>query len=151
MVKVTQSTSRNAVIGITIDKYKLKSEANRLLNASAVWLSVKQLAKFNWNDIPTFWRNIVAVFNTVMASLEVARAELLKGQPEGTLISGAMLAQAAVEIIDDAITFTGVIGKLVEAVDGPVLRLLINVVLGDRHGVNWIEEAWGILGLNQTA
>lgn len=151
MGTMTQSKSRNAVIGVTIDKYKLKSEANRLLNASAVWLSVKQLAKFSWADVPNFWRNVVAVVNAVIAAVEIAKAELLKGQPEGTVITGALAAQVAVDILDEAITFTGGVGKLIEMIDSPALKLLINICIGDRHGVDWIEEAWGILGLSQTA
>lgn len=151
MAKMMQSTNRNAVIGITIDKYKLKAEANRLLGASSVYAAVKALSTFSWSDVPNFWRNVVALVNAIISAVEIAKAELLKGQPEGTVISGALAAQVAVDLLDEAITFTGVAGKLIELIDGPALKLLVNVVLGDRHGINWIEEAWGILGIRQTA
>jgi len=50
-----------------------------------------------------------------------------------------------------AITFTGPVGRLVELVDAPFLKLLVNMVLGDRHGIIWVEEARAILGMKQAA
>ncbi len=61
-----------------------------------------------------------------------------------------MAAAVAVDILDDAITFTGPVGRLVEMVDAPFLKLLVNMVLGDRHGIIWVEEARSILGMRQT-
>ena len=61
-----------------------------------------------------------------------------------------MAAAVAVDIFDDAITFTGPVGRLVELVDAPFLKLLVNTILGDRHGIIWVEEARSILALRQS-
>lgn len=142
--------TKNAVIGVTIDKEKLKAAAEGYLNASAVYGAVKSLATFSLGNLGEFWRNIVAMVMAVIASVELARAKLVEGQPEGTKISGVLAAEAAISILDEAITFTGIAGKLLEVIDGPVLKLLVNIVLGPRHGINWIDEAWDILGLREN-
>ncbi len=33
----------------------------------------------------------------------------------------------------------------------PFLKLLVNMVLGDRHGIIWVEEARSILGMKEAA
>ncbi len=142
-----QSKQRNALIGAQIDKEILKTAATTYLNASAVYAALKQLATFSMGNLGDFWRNIVSLVLAVISSVELARVELVKGQPEGTKISGALAAEAAISILDEAITFTGIAGKLLEVIDAPILKLLINIVLGNRHGVNWVDEAWEILGL----
>ena len=143
-----KAVTKNAVIGVTVDKEKLKEATNRYLNASAVYAAIKGVTKFSWSNIADFWRNIVALVNAVISAVELAKAELLKGQPEGTKISGSLAAGVAIDILDDSITFTGVAGKLIERVDGPFLKLLVNCTLGERHGIDWIAEAWEILGLD---
>jgi hypothetical protein len=61
------------------------------------------------------------------------------------------VAGLAVDILNDAITFTGPVGRLVEMFDAPFLKLPVNLVLRDRHGISWVSEAWSVLGLQQEA
>lgn len=145
-----KAVQKNAVIGVSIDKEKLREAADRYLSASSVFSAVKSLATFSWNDVPSFWRNIVGLVNVVISAVEVAKAELLDGQPEGTKISGAIACQVAVDILDQSITFTGAVGRLIEVVDGVILKLLVNLVLGERHSVDWITQAFEILGLKEN-
>lgn len=128
------------IFGTEIDKTALRAAADEYLNASAIYLAAKALAKFNFNDLAASWRNVVSLVNAVIAGVELAKAKF-----EG--VPGKAAAAVAVDILDDAITFTGPAGRLVELVDGPVLKLLVNVVLGDRHGKNWLDLAWVILGI----
>ncbi len=139
-----------AAVAIVIDKTKLREAANRYLNASAVYLALKPLSRFSWENLADLWRTIQALVETVIASVELAKAELLKGQPAGAKISAALAATTAVDILDDVVTFTGISGKLLEMVDAPFLKLLINLILGDRHGVNWTADARVILGLKSA-
>jgi len=110
------------------------------LNASAVYAALTAVNKFNFNDLPTFWRNVVSLVNAVISAVELAKSEF-EGVPE------PMAAAVAVDILDDAITFTGRVGRLVEMVDAPFLKLLVNTVLGDRQGIIWTKEARSMLGL----
>lgn len=142
-----KAMQKNAIIGITIDKDKLKEAATEYLNASAVYDALKGLSTFSMSNLGDFWRNISALVLAVVSAIEIAKIKLVEGQPEGTKISGALAAETAINILDDAMTFTGIAGKLLEMVDGPVLKLLVNIVLGDRHGIDWIGEAYEILGL----
>ena len=145
-----KAVQKNAVIGVIINKERLKEEANNYLDASAVYRAIAAMATFSLSNLGDFWRNIQALVLGVIASVELARAKLVEGQPEGTKISGALAAEVAISILDEAITFTGIAGKLLEVIDGPVLKLLVNLVLGDRHGINWLDEAWDILGLREN-
>ena len=139
-----------AAMAIAIDKTRLREAADHYLNASAVYLALKPLSRFSWDNLPELWRTIQALVETVIASVELAKAELLKGQPAGTKISAALAATTAVDILDDVVTFTGISGKLLEMVDAPFLKLLINLILGNHHGVNWVAEARVILGLKSA-
>lgn len=142
-----KAVQKNAVIGVTIDKAKLRDATDKYLNASAVYTAIKGLAKFNLSNLGDYWLNIVALVNAVISAVEIAKAELVKGQPDGTKISGALAATVAIDILDECISFTGVAGKILEMIDGAILKLLVNIVLGDRHSANWLDEAFGILGL----
>lgn len=149
-MKPKQKETARAALAITINQDKLRGAADRYLNASAVYAALLPLATFSWANLPDFWRTIQALVETVIASVELAKAELLKGQPEGTSVSATLAANVAVDILDDAVTFTGITGRLLDMVDGPFLKLLIHMVLGDRHGANWIEDAYRILGLRRA-
>jgi len=87
---------------------------------------------------------VVSLVNAVISAVELAKSEF-----EG--VSGSMAAAVAVDILDDTITFTGHVGRLVDLVDTPFLKLVVNMVLGDRHGIIWVEEARSILGRKQVA
>ena len=139
-----------AALAITIDQTKLREAADRYLNASAVYLALKPLSRFSWENLPELWRTVQSLIETVIASVELAKAELLKGQPTGTRISAALAASTAVDILDNVVTFTGISGRLLEMVDAPFLKLLVNLILGNRHGVNWVAEARVILGLKSA-
>ena len=102
------------------------------------------VSRFNFDDLSIFWRKVVSLVNAVISAVELAKSAF-----EG--VPGSVAAAVAVDILDDAITFTGPVGRLVELVNAPFLKLLVNIVLGDRHGQSWLEEAWLILGLKQAA
>ena len=140
MKKALISQTPKAAIGIKVDKAKLRAAADRYLNASAVYAALLAVSRFKFNDLPTFWRNVVSLVNAVISAVELAKSEF-----EG--VPGQMAASVAVDILDDAITFTGPVGSLVEIVDAPFLKLLVNMVLGDRHGIIWTKEARSMLGL----
>ena len=123
---------------------QLRQAIDKYPSNSVVYAILLAVSKFIFNDLATFWRNVVSLVNAVISAVERTKSEF-----EG--IPGLMAAAVAVDILDDAITFTGPVGRLVELVDAPLLKLLVNMVLGDRHGIIWVEEARSILGLKQAA
>ena len=142
----TKEDKGNPFIGIEVSKNELKAKVAELLGASLVYAAAKDIPKFAWTEAPAFWAAIVRLVEAVIAAVEIAKTNLAKAAGTGK-ISGALAASVAIDILDETITFTGVVGKLVEAVDGPALKLIVNIVLGDRHGVDWLAEAYEVLGL----
>ena len=127
-----------------MDEAKLRAAADKSLNASAVYTALLAVSKYNFDDLATFWRNVVSLVNAVISAVELAKSEFES-------VPGPMAASVVVDVLDDAITFTGPVGRLVELVDAPFLKLLVNMVLGDRHGIIWVEEARLILGMMHAA
>jgi len=111
----TANQTPKTAIGIKVDKAQLRAAADRYLNACAVYAALLAVSKFNFNDLAIFWRNVVSLVNAVIAAVELAKSGF-----EG--VPGTMAAFVAVDILDDAITFTGPVGRLVKLVDAPFLK-----------------------------
>ncbi len=58
-----------------MDKAKLRAAADKYLNASAIYAALLAVSKFNFNDLVTFWRNVVSLVNAVVSAVELVKSE----------------------------------------------------------------------------
>lgn len=139
-----------AIIAVQVDKAKFLAEVRELLDISPVVANIKQLAQLRFPGclslpmLAVTWRIIYSAFLTVIAAVEIVKSKHLDADGH---FDSVIALQTAVALLDEMITFSGVVGKLLDMVDGQILNLLVVFVLGDRHGIDWTSEAKNILGL----
>lgn len=150
-VTAVNSSPKNGILTVEVNKDVFMQECEYLLNISPVYNEAKKLSKFSFYDMHNYWVKIKDVVELVISSIEVSKSNILSSYPEGTKFSRTIALETAVGILDKTITFSGVVGRLLDAVDGPLLKLLVNIVLGDRSGVNWLADAFAILGVVKTS
>lgn len=138
------------VISVEVDKQAFKNSCLSILDISPVWAITKSLPKLSLNELPVYYEKIVEIIDLITASVEVSKTEILKNYPEGTKFSAQIALETAVKIFDDTVKFTGFVGRILDACDQAIIKLLINVVFKKYTGVNWVADAISILKLVVT-
>lgn len=130
---------------VTIDREALKRDAERLLKGSPLWTRIQGGLVLNVHEVAASAVCLGELIQAVVASVEVVKtnAATITGKP----VSGDMALDLALELLDDAVKFGGPFGRVLEAVDRPVMHFLIEVGLAAWRGKDWLLVARSILAL----
>ena len=147
IIDVSGIKTKNGIFGVEVDKDQFKASVYQILNLSPVWETIKLFPKFSVREIPNYAKLVVQVGTLAISAVELAKVEVLKQYPEGTKFSAQLALETAATILDESIEFTGIVGRLLDVADGAILKLIVNIIFGNRGGINWVSEAISILKL----
>ena len=147
IIDVSGIKTKNGIFGVEVDKDQFKASVYQILNLSPVWETIKLFPKFSVREIPNYAKLVVQVGTLAISAVELAKVEVLKQYPEGTKFSAQLALETAATILDESIEFTGIVGRLLDIADGAILKLIVNIIFGNRGGINWVSEAISILKL----
>jgi hypothetical protein len=94
---------------------------------------------------------IADLVRCIIAAVQVVKMNVVKMEdPDGSkglIFDNTVALDAAVDMLDEAVTFTGWLGAVVERYDATLLKTLIEVGLAAYRGTAWLPIAMQILGI----
>lgn len=136
---------------VTVDTALLKKEAQELLIGSPLWVQIQGGLVLNLHEVGASAHSLGDLVQNVIASVEVVKANIVKEQdPDGSLglkFDGHLAFDCAVDLLHDAVRFGGVFGPILNAIDEPILKFIVEVGVAAWRGKDWLAVAKTLLAL----
>lgn len=139
------------ILAVTLDKAALKAEAEALLKGSPLWAQIQGGITLNIRHPEQVFGVLGELVTNVCASVEVVKKNFIAAHdPDGVLglkFDGKLAFEIALEILDEAIKFEGLLGPAVEMLDRPILKIAIECGIAAWRGKDWLATAKLLLAL----
>jgi hypothetical protein len=155
-LNVTGTTPAPSPIIVTINKAQFEAAVQQYLDLSPVKAELTVVKSLAWPKCcvpPALWTTMADLEQLIAISAsacELAKVAILKQYDPsnllGSKVDNEIVVAVAVNIVGAAITFTGVLGFLVEQVKEELLRMLISMWV-DQKPTDWLVIAEEILGI----
>ena len=155
-LNATGATPTPSPIIVTINKDQFEAAVQQYLNLSPVKAELTVIKSLAWPKCcvpPALWTTMADLEQLIAitaSACEMAKVAILKQYDPnnmlGSKVDNEIVIAVAVNIVGNSITFSGVLGFLVEQVKEELLRMLISIWV-DQQPANWIAIAEKILGI----
>lgn len=130
-----------------VDKLAFQKNVETILHGTTLWDMYQTGISIHWPPDATTVKQVVEMARAIVAGVEIAKQRVLSDYPPGTKFDAHVALDTAIQIFDDTLVFSGVVGSVVDKFDRPVLELIVESVLSGYKGLNWLAVAKTILGV----
>lgn len=139
------------LLTVHFDRDALKAEAQSLLRGSPLWAQIEGGITLNIRHPEQVFGVLGELVTNVCASVEVVKKNFVtEHDPDGVLglkFDSKLAFDLALEILDEAIKFEGLLGPAVELLDRPILKIAIECGIAAWRGKDWLAAAKLLLAL----
>ena len=139
------------LLSVHFDKDALKAEAEHLLRGSPLWAQIQGGLVLDVRHPEQAFGVLGDLVKNVCASVEVVKENFItEHDPDGVLglkFDSKLAFELALEILDEAIKFGGILGPAIEWADRPLLKFFIEIGIAAWRGKDWLATAKLLLAL----
>ncbi len=139
------------IITVGLDRDEFKRECLILLQGSLVAPMLEHGISIDWAHFGIMSKQLLSLALAVVASVEIVKTNIIKmHDPDGTQgikFDTRLALDTAIELLDDAILFKGLLGGAIEKFDQQILKFIVDAVLFGKEGVTWLSAAKVALGI----